>query len=195
EGTGVQLPRRLPDERALLRAAGRLLDDDHRGLQVLDAALDVRLARGLVRAAVAFVVHGPDVVAQAREVIHHRVALPVQQLQVEHGAARVRRAMDAEKAAAEIGLVEPLAIEPELHAVLVGPVLARDDGPRRGHSNARSVMCEGRKHGRSGKRRARDQRGTSVGHGYSPGAGEGWAASKWAAFVIGPLPEYRSRYR
>src|SRR5258706_6071900 len=139
--------------------------------------------------AVAFVVHGPNVVAQAREVIHHRVVVAIGHLQVEHRLARVRRAMHAEKTPPALHAALALAIDPELHAVLVGPVFVRDD-----RSGLRRRGLGQRNRGRSREGEPCEQGIATIGHFYSPAWRCGTASASAATGVFtGPLPEYRSR--
>ena len=69
-------------EEVELAAPGLVRDDRARGPEILDAALDVGIAGGARGLAIALVVHGPHVVAQAREVIHHRVFALAGRLQI-----------------------------------------------------------------------------------------------------------------
>ena len=69
---GAQTSRRFAEQMHLL-LAGFVRDHFHARLNVFDAAGDVGIALGLAGPAVVFVIHGPDVVAEFGEDVHHRV--------------------------------------------------------------------------------------------------------------------------
>ena len=81
-------------EKTRLLLAGFSNHQVHGQFQVYNAACDVGIAGRAVRVAVAFVVHGPDFVAPANEVVHHGVVVSTFDLQVKHGFGGIRRAVN-----------------------------------------------------------------------------------------------------
>src|SRR5262245_34533055 len=90
--------------------------------------------------AVALVVHGPDVEAEGGEVVHHRVVGTARHLQVVAAAAGEGRAVHQEQH--RLGRVavpdRAFAVEVEIDAALLGPVLLGGDGVALGGGRARN---------------------------------------------------------
>src|SRR5262245_5728738 len=129
-GAGADPPRGGAVEMHL-GLAGLLQHDRDRGLEVLDAAVDVGIVAGAAGAAVAVVVHGPHVVAVAREHVHERIFALARHGEVVGRARRIRRAVhqeqDRQRLLAGARRADALAPEVEPHAALVRPVLGAPD--------------------------------------------------------------------
>ena len=128
-GAGADRARRGAVHVQLL-LSGLLHHHRHRGLQVLDAARDVGIVAGRARAAVAVMIHRPDVEAVARQDVHHRVLALAGN---PRGRSCEREEFDEPCTRNSTGCVSPglaaraLAVEVELYVALVGPVLVRLD--------------------------------------------------------------------
>ena len=124
---------------------GLLQHHRDRGLEVLDAAGDVGIVAGAAGAAVAVVVHGPHVVAVAREHVHERIFALARHGEVV-GRARgvggaVHQEQDRQRRLAGARRADALAPEVELHAALVRPVVGAPDRAVGGLAAAAPVVC------------------------------------------------------
>jgi len=80
----------------ILLPAGFTGDDFDRCFQILDAALDVGIARSAPGLAVILMIHGPAIEAIAGELIHHGIFAMAGHVEIEHPRGH-RRAMNEEQ--------------------------------------------------------------------------------------------------
>src|SRR5579862_1109363 len=108
-----------------------LLNHRKSGLEVFDAAGNVRIVARTAGVAVAVVIHGPDVVTIGRKYVHQRIFTLPWQGEVVAGARRVRGAMDQEedrpRGLAGSRRAHSLAEKIESHVALMGPIFVAPD--------------------------------------------------------------------
>ena len=130
---GADRARRRAVEMHLLHA-GFLQHDWNGGLEIFDAAVDVGVVSGAFRAAVAVVVHGPDVESVAGHHVHEGILALTRHAEVVGRACRVRRAMNHEqhrpRLFAGLRRAHALAPEVELGGALLRPVFRAPDAVR-----------------------------------------------------------------
>src|SRR5215831_543025 len=101
-------------------------DDRSGGPEILDPARDVGIAGGARRLAIALVVHAPDIVAEPRIDVHHRVLALAGNRKVVARQRCVGRSMHQEqhrpRGLAGGGRADPLAVDLERHIAFLGGV-------------------------------------------------------------------------
>src|SRR4051812_15814725 len=125
-GAGANRARRRAVHVQLLLACFLHQGRDGRG-QISQAARNVGIVAGRAGAAVAVVVHGPDIEAVAGEHVHERILPLAGHAQVIAGARRIRRAVYQEHNRLLLAALrgDTFAVEIELHVAFVRPVFAR----------------------------------------------------------------------
>src|ERR1041385_5849797 len=136
---------------------GLLYDEVRRGLEVLHAFGNIRVALGARRSPIPLEVHRPDVKAVVGEHVHQRVFAAPGYGQIECRTARDRRAVHQkehrQRLLARLRRALPLAEDVELHVAFLRPVLVRPQtfcrlrrsrsSGKRGEA-AESELCEKR---------------------------------------------------
>src|ERR1700736_4219750 len=105
-------------------------DDISRGLQVLDPAGNVGIARGPSRLAVIFMIHSPAIKTMACEFIHDRILAVPRHVEIEAPGGH-RRAMDEEQHGtlrlAGFRGAKPFAKHPQRDIAFLSPIFAAPD--------------------------------------------------------------------